>query len=266
MAINLDAIRQKLNSLQTTTSKSNNLWKPEPGSTVVRIIPYQHNKENPFLELYFHYNFGGKNVLSPSSFGRPDPIIEFANKLKSTGNSDDWKAGKKLEPTMRCYVPILIRGKESEGVKFWGFGKSVYQELLGFIADPDYGDITDPTSGRDITVEFKTKDQTGKDFPETSIRVKPNQTAITDNKAVLEKLKSQPKITDVFKEPTYEEMTKMLQNWLDPEAGGGESTSADSEDAPAKAPKASNKSKIQESAPVANVDDVASAFDSLFNN
>lgn len=264
MAINLEAIKQKLNSLQTVTSKSNNLWKPEPGTTVVRIIPYQHNRENPFLELYFHYNFGGKSILSPSSFGRPDPILEFADKLKSTGNSDDWKAGKKLEPTMRCYVPVLIRGKESEGVKFWGFGKQVYQELLGFIADPDYGDISDPTSGRDVTVEFKTKDQTGKDFPETSIRVKPNQTPITNDKTVLEKLKNQPKVTDIFKEHSYEEMTKMLQNWLNPEAATEESTGA----APAekaKTGKPANKSNIEDAAPVANVDDVASAFDSLFN-
>ena len=43
MAINLDAIKQKLNSLQNVTSKSNNLWKPEPGTQVIRIIPYQHN-------------------------------------------------------------------------------------------------------------------------------------------------------------------------------------------------------------------------------
>jgi hypothetical protein len=263
MAINLDSIRQKLNSLQTVTSKSNNLWKPDPGTSVVRIIPYQHNKENPFLELYFHYNFGGKNILSPTSFGRPDPIVEFAEKLKSTGNSDDWKAGKKLEPTMRCYVPVLVRGKESEGVKFWGFGKQVYQELLAFIADPDYGDITDPTTGRDITVEFKTKEQTGKDFPETSIRVKPNQTAITADKNVLEKLKNQPKVTEIFKEVSYEEMTKMLHNWLDPESGAvAESTESTAD---TKTATKSNKSKIQESAPVATADDVATAFDSLFN-
>jgi gp32 DNA binding protein like len=265
MAINLEAIKQKLNSLQTVTSKSNNLWKPEPGTTVVRIVPYQHNRENPFLELYFHYNFGGKSILSPSSFGRPDPIMEFAEKLKSTGNSDDWKAGKKLEPTMRCYVPVLIRGKESEGVKFWGFGKQVYQELLGFIADPDYGDISDPTAGRDVTVEFKTKDQTGKDFPETSIRVKPNQTPITTDKNVLDKLKNQPKVTEIFKEHSYEEMTKMLHNWLDPE----NAASAESTDEAATEKKSSgkggNKAKIEESAPVAKVDDVASAFDSLFN-
>jgi hypothetical protein len=261
MAINLDAIKQKLNSLQNVTSKQNNLWKPEPGTQVVRIVPYQHNRENPFIELYFHYNFGGKSILSPMSFVRPDPILEFGEKLKSTGNSDDWKAGKKLEPTMRCYVPVIVRGKEDEGVKFWGFGKSVYQELLGFIADPDYGDITDPVAGRDIAVEFKAADQTGKSYPETSIRVKPNQTAVTDNKAILEKLGNQPKVTDIFKEYSYEEMTKMLHNWLNPEnAESEEKTST-----PAKASNA-NKSSIEEEAPVAKVDDVASAFDNLFNS
>ena len=160
---------------------------------------------------------------------------------------------------MRCYVPIIVRGKEDEGVKFWGFGKSVYQELLGFIADPDYGDITDPVAGRDIAVEFKAADQTGKSFPETSIRVKPNQTAVTDNKSVLEKLANQPKATDIFKEYSYDEMTKMLHNWLDPENATEEEAQA-----PAKAPNA-NQAGIAEAAPVAQVADVASAFDNLFN-
>lgn len=259
MAINLDAIKQKLNSLQNVTSKQNNLWKPEPGTQVIRIVPYQYNRENPFQELYFHYNFGGKSILSPMSFGRPDPILEFGDKLKSTGSSDDWKMGKKLEPTMRCYVPIIVRGKEMEGVKFWGFGKTVYQEILGFIADPDYGDITDPMSGRDISVEFKAADQTGKSYPETSIRVKPNQTPVTDNKAVLEKIGNQPKITDVFKEYSYDEMTQMLHNWLDPENAANEAPAKEAK------PESANKASISEASPVAKVDDVASAFDSLFN-
>jgi hypothetical protein len=266
MAINLDAIRQKLESLQTTNKKQDNLWKPEPGSQVVRIVPFQHNKDNPFIELYFHYNFGGKSLLSPSSFGRPDPIMEFADKLKSTGSSDDWKAGKKLEPTMRCYVPILVRGKESEGVKFWGFGKQVYQELLSFIADPDYGDITDPMAGRDITIDFKTKEQTGKDFPETSIRVKPNQTPITTDKSVLEKLKQQPKLSELFREHSYEEMTQFLKNWLNPETKTEGETEGDGDgDGDAKSTPAKKAAAKVENA-VTSVDDISAAFDNLFND
>ena len=141
-----------------------------------------------------------------------------------------------------------------------GLGKSVYQELLGFITDSDYGDITDPVNGRDIAVEFKAADQTGKSYPETSIRVKPNQTPVTDNKAILEKLGNQPKLTDIFKESSYEELTKMLHNWLDPE-------NAKQEEAVAPAAKTSNPNKagIESAAPVAKTDDISAAFDSLFN-
>jgi hypothetical protein len=173
MAIDLNAIRNRLNSLQTKVQKTDNLWKPTPGKQQVRILPYIHNTNNPFIELYFHFDLGGKNVISPMSFGEADPIVEFAEKLKATGNREDWNLAKQLTPKMRTYVPVLVRGEESEGVKFWGFGKQVYQELLGFFADPDYGDLTDPVNGRDVTVDFKTAAEVGKSYPETSIRVKP---------------------------------------------------------------------------------------------
>lgn len=252
MAIDLDAIRKRLNSLQNKTGQQNNLWKPEPGKQQVRIVPYQFNKDNPFIELYFHYGLNGKNYLSPISFGKADPIVEFAEKLKATGNSDDWKLSRKLEPKMRTYAPVLVRGQEGEGVKFWGFGKSVYQELLGFIADPDYGDITDPTSGRDITVEFQTAEETGKSFPQTSIRVKPNQTPVTENKSVLESVTSQKNITEIFKEPSYEDLTQALQTWLNPE---------DSESTETTETASTETSTTSEK----KVDDISDAFEQLFN-
>lgn len=262
MAIDLNAVRQKLQSLQTKTTKQNNLWKPEPGTHQIRIVPYVHNRENPFIELFFHYNFSGKNLLSPISFGNTDPIVQFAEKLKSTGNKDDWKLGRSLEPKMRCYVPIIIRGKESEGVKFWGFGKTVYQELLGFITDPDYGDITDPVSGRDITVEFKSKEVTGKDYPETSIRVKPNVSPMTESKDILELIKNQPKITELFKEYTTDEIDALLQEWLNPSSTTeDESTTTESTEQP----KTSKKKGVAAENSVDKVEDVAAAFDALFS-
>ena len=69
MAIDLDAIRNRLNTLQTKVTKTDNLWKPQPGKQQIRILPYVHNTSNPFIELYFHFGFGGKNIISPSSFG-----------------------------------------------------------------------------------------------------------------------------------------------------------------------------------------------------
>ena len=259
MAINLDAIKAKLNQLQTSNNRTSNLWKPEPGKQIIRIVPYQHNKDNPFNELYFHYDLGKKNFLSPVTHGRPDPVVEFSEKLKSSGNSDEWKLGKKMEPKMRTYAPVLVRGKESEGVKFWGFGKLVYQELLGVIADPDYGDITDPMNGRDILVEFTPAEGAGQ-FPKTTIRVKPNVTALSEDSNVAKAATdSQPNLSDIFKEPSYDELKDALATWLNPE---GEETTD-----PSSTPSESTTEKKETvTAGVNKVDDVGAAFDDLFND
>ena len=94
--MDITAIRKRLEQLQTSNTKTSNLWKPQPGKQVVRIVPYQHNKDNPFQELFFHYDLGGKTYLSPITYGRPDPIEEFAQKLRSSGNKDDYQIAKKL--------------------------------------------------------------------------------------------------------------------------------------------------------------------------
>lgn len=254
MALDLDAIRKRLSGLQSQTGKQNNLWKPEPGKQTIRIVPYQFNKDNPFIELFFHYGLNGKTFLSPVTHGDADPVVEFAEKLKATGNRDDWQMSRKLEPKMRTYVPVIVRGQESEGVKLWGFGKTVYQELLSFIADPDYGDITDLNSGRDVTVEFMTAAELGKQYPQTTIRIKPNQTPATDNKEVAEKIMNgQKDANDIFKKVSYDELKEQLAIWLNPEEGEAETTT----ETTTAAPTSTNTKKV---------DDVNQAFDDLFNS
>ena len=225
--MDLNAIKNRLSQLQTATNRTSNLWKPQPGNQIVRIVPYKFNKDNPFIELYFHYDLGGKNYLSPISFGRPDPIEEFAQKLKGTGSKDDYRLGKKVEAKMRTYAPVVVRGEEAQGVRFWGFGKTVYQELLSIIADPDYGDITDAVSGRDVAVVFKTAEETGKSFPSTSIRVKPNQTPITEDASLLETLtENQKNITEIYQEQSYEDLTQALNDYLN----GGSTTEEETQE------------------------------------
>ncbi len=253
--MDLELVKRRLNQLQTTTQRTSNLWKPNPGKQLIRIVPYKFNKDNPFIELFFHYDIGGKSHLSPISFGRPDPIEEFAQKLKTSGNRDDYRLGKKLEAKMRTYAPVIVRGEEKQGVKFWGFGKLVYQELLSVIADPDYGDITDPLNGRDVAVEFKTAEETGASFPSTSIRVKPVQSPISEDTNILEMIDdTQKDITEIYQEKTYDELTEILNTWLE----GGDKETNDEETTTSKTADA-----VKET--TKNVSEVSDAFDDLFN-
>jgi hypothetical protein len=279
---------KRFQSLQNNTKKSDFIWKPANGQSVIRIVPYKFNKENPFIELYFHYNINNKTYLSPASFGRPDPIVEFAEKLKRTGDNDDWKAGKKMEPKLRTFCPVIVRGKESEGVKFWGFGKTVYQEILAYIADPDYGDITDPINGRDIVLSVAPGEESGKTYPTTTLRIKPSTSKLTTDAELMKKLiEEQKEITELYQELSYAELKGVLENWLNPSTASaeeGEETEIveeleapkpvakkpvvtdelpwDAEEAPKPAP------KVAKPAPkvAAPKDDVATAFDDLFNS
>lgn len=255
--MDINAIKSKLATLQSTSNTKDNFWKPEPGKQVVRIVPYKHNKDNPFIELFFHYNLGNnKTYLSPLSFGRPDPVAEFADKLKSTGNKDEWIQGKRLEPKMRTFAPVTVRGKESEGVKFWGFGKTVYQELLGVIADPDYGDITDATAGRDIGIERQTPAEAGNQYGKTTVRVKPNQSPITEDATLLESvLDNQSDLVELYTEPSYDELKEVLQNYLNP-SDDTESTEATT----------TTTEKVATETETSKTADVSDAFDELFNS
>ena len=194
------------------------MWKPVQGKQVIRIVPYKFNLANPFFEGLFYYNLGSnRTILSPSTFGEADPVMDFANNLKRTGEKEDWRAAKRMEPKLRTYVPVIVRGEENEGVRFWGFGKTVYQELLAVIADPDYGDITDPQTGRDITLEYVSAEDAGKAYPETRVRIKPNQSLLDDNETKSASfLENQQKIEDIWTVPTFDEMKTLLENWLNP--------------------------------------------------
>ena len=253
--MDLNAIRKRLGQLQTTNNRTSSLWKPQPGKTQIRIVPYAFNKDNPFIELFFHYNLNNRSYLSPISFGRPDPIEEFAQKLKASGNKEDYQLSRKLEAKMRTFAPVIVRGEESQGVKFWGFGKTVYQELLSIIADPDYGDISDPVNGRDVSVEFISAEESGASFPKTNIRVKPNQTPISDEPSVLELVKtSQKDITEIYQEQSYDDLTNVLNEWLNPSEDSTEEEEVKQE--------TTSTSDLATS----KVKDTSEAFDELFNS
>ena len=165
-------------------------------------------------------------MIALSNFDESDPILEFATQLKKSGDKENMEMAKKLWPKFRVFAPVLVRGEEDKGVRFYEFGKMVYQELLGVMSDEDYGDITDIQKGRDITVEVIPAAETGKMFNTTTVRVKPNQTPLVKDAAQAESLlENQKDVLSLFKKYTFEEMKDELQGWLKTsEEDGGKET------------------------------------------
>jgi hypothetical protein len=220
--MDLKLISSKLEQLQTKPGQNNNqkfdrsqyFWKAPMGKSQVRFVPYKENKENPFTEVFFHYGIGSRTMISPINYGDKDPIVEFSKELRKTSEPENWRLAKKLEPKMRVFAPVIVRGEENKGVRFWEFGKQVYQELLSYAADEDYGDFTDVVSGLDMTVEVVQ----GNPYPQTSLRVKPKQSVLSDDNAEVEKwLSDQPELLKYYRRVSYDDMKTALQDWLNPE-------------------------------------------------
>lgn len=224
MALDLAALRSKLTELKGAAGRDHILWKPSKGDSLIRIVPLKDNPDFPFIELYFH-NIGGKTYLSPLSFNEPDPIAEFADKLKADFNgekipSEDYKEIKKFIPYRRTYVPMIDRNKQSAGVRFWAFGKTVYKTLAGVLTDPEYGDITDPQTGRDIKIEYVPNEESDTGFAKTEVRVKVKTSPLTTDADELKTfLTDQPDLMSLWKKPTYEELEEVLANYLAPSGG-----------------------------------------------
>lgn len=209
----LNLVKKRLKQFSETSTKSSELWKPS-GEHTIRLIPYKFS-DFPFIELYFHYDFNNKNLLSPISFNRPDPIVEFAEKLRATGDRESFELSRKISPKMRTYVAMIVRGEEDKGVRFYGMGKTVYEEILKIMDDPDYGNIFDPYTGTDLVVTYQTPEEIGNDYGKTSIRAKRNTSRLSESDEEIENLlNNQKPITDIYKELSYDELTTILKEWL----------------------------------------------------
>ena len=221
MAIDIEAMRAKLNASKNGNKgqTNNTKWRPSQGDQTIRILPTQDG--DPFKEFHFHYNVGkNPGLLCPKKNHSEDcPICDFASKLWRDGVENDdatlKSEAKKLFVRKRYYSPILVRGKESEGEKIWAYGKTAYETLLGYVLDPDYGDVTDPDTGTDIVLNYDVPGTPGS-FPKTTLKPRRRPSvlcddAISDCDSLLE---SVPDIAGIFERKTTEDMQAILDDFL----------------------------------------------------
>jgi hypothetical protein len=258
MAIDLDAIRNKLNQLSGNNSRRNTMWRPQEGEeTTVRILAFPDNDGQPFKELWFYYNIGeNPGLLAPYQFGKPDPIQELINKLRDDGSKESYDLAKKLYPKMRCFAPVVVRGEEERGVRLWSFGKMVYQTLLNIMLDEDYGDITDPETGRDVKV-ICTKPP-GRMWATTEVRPRGKEGPLAETKQAQEWLGGIPSLDDLYTLKSYEELEKIVNDWLNGDTSSDDDHPVARGNAPAEANTSSEQAK-----PYKSLDDAFADLEDL---
>ena len=225
MALNLDKMREKLEASKNGGKKQENStkWRPKEGDQTIRLMPTEDG--DPFKEYHFHYNVGrNPGIYCPKkNDGENCPICEFASQLWRDGvqnNNDTAKReAKKLFVRKRYYSPVLVRGHESSGVKVWSYGKTAYETLLGYVLDPDYGDITHPETGTDIVLTYTVPNTPGS-FPKTQLKPRRRPSVLCDDAVANcdDLVNSVPEIDTLFQRHTTVEVQALLDDYLSSDA------------------------------------------------
>jgi len=166
-----------------------------------------------------HYGIGKFPIVALTNWGENDPVVEFSKKLRTSSDSENWRLAKQLDPKMRVFAPVIVRGEEEKGVRLFEFSKTLYMELLSVADDEDYGDFTDINQGFDFVVTAtKVQDRPGFGL---SLRPKPKQTPISeDADQVKTWLENQPILLEERFKYTYDKLKEELQTFI----SGGEET------------------------------------------
>ena len=247
MGINLDKMREKLATLKGQGGDRDNFWRPEDGTQAIRIVPTPDG--DPFKEKWFHYNLGNTpGFLCPKrNYNDECSVCEFASKLWRDGVDKNDDESKKLAKSFfvrpRFFSPVLVRGEEDKGVRIWGYGKMAYENLLSLVLNPEYGDITDPETGTDLTMTYGKPP--GASFPQTKLVPRRRSSELCEDmtaESCAELLESIPEFDTLFERKTSEDVTALLDTFMnsgveDPEAvssetqkfGGTTSTTTDEE-------------------------------------
>ena len=155
------------------------------GQRRVRILP-TNDGTSPFKEVWYHeIQVSGKwqKFYDPGkNDNERSPLNEVYDELMSTGKESYKELARQYRARKFYIVKVIDRDKEHEGVKFWRFKHNFKNDGILDKIIPIWrqkGDITDPTTGRDLIIQLvKSKAPNGKEY--TSI-----QTIMHDDPAPL---------------------------------------------------------------------------------
>jgi len=203
-----------------TTSKGNNADKPNyydlpQGTLKARILPGM-DPNNPdrdfFCKTILHYSVSPGNAKIPVICGKAKNNLAYChvckrmNELNATGNAADKAIAEKLKPVYRYYIALIPReGPKMGEVVIYPARKVILNKVIGILKNPDYGDITDLNTGRDVTFT-----RTGS-MRETEYDVlpKPNQTPAGPNIAEIQS--SLPFLYRFAEAPDQDEVAALMR-------------------------------------------------------
>ena len=219
MALDMKKMKAKYTALQNRGrgNGKSHWFRPQDGEQVIRIVPTADG--DPFKEFWLHYGVGRNPAFLSlkRNYGQDDPLDNFVRALYKEGDEDSIKMAKSLSARQRFFSPVLVRGEEEKGVRIWGYGKQVYEQLLNLVLNPEYGDITDVDAGTDLTLQYGKP--AGAQFPQTNLTPRRKSSKLTKSAdTTAELLDTIPDIEGAFDKKSFDQIQTILDEVMDLEA------------------------------------------------
>jgi len=212
-------LEEKLQNINARSGGGNHFYKPGKEPEQIRMIPYVHGDGLPSVEVAFHYDVAGiRSVVCPAvTYGKECPVCDFAEVFKVKGGDDNYAIYKKYHAKIRTYSAIVVRGKEDQGVKLWGYGVGIDKEITKKSLNPDYNDLEDAKAGHDLVVSSIPAGAPGNNTsypqPEMEVRIKP--TPLADSVAKMKEIiKSVPNILEddgIFNKMDHDGLLELVE-------------------------------------------------------
>ena len=230
MGLNFNKMKE---SVEGRSGKSGKYLKIKENQTrKIRILPDLIN-ETPFYSYNMHYRINGKTYVCPKTHDKNAscPLCEKAtdmyNVFKASNDEKYKDMFKKLVSTKMIATPVLILDNEEdkEKVELWSYSaNSVYKKILSFISKelrdekddfsniPEYGDVTDPKTGRNLRVK---KAKVGnKMFTEIQLKFDEKASPVVNFEDIKDKIITQAQFLESLGNSNADELEKALQSYL----------------------------------------------------
>jgi len=157
------------------------MWKIPEGETRIRILPPWSETGDIAFESRSHWKIppNDKMYNCLTVINKECPICELVKEFRQKGKHD---IANKFSSKKSIYYNIIVRGEEDKGVQIMRSGVQLYENILSYLYDDEYGDITNTDTGRDITIE-----RSGQGLDTSyNLKVSPKESPLSSNKTQLQ--------------------------------------------------------------------------------
>lgn len=218
--LNMDAMKTKLDAESQSNYSNADYDKLQQGKNVRRVLWPKGDKDSFYSEGYIHFGLGadGKSVATcPKTWGIKEkcPICEYVEELQKSKSKEDKKLADDIKAKRRIYINVISRDDDEETPKVLPIGVTILKGLLETICDADYGDITDPEEGRDVTITRKGQGMK----TEYSVLPKPKSSEVSETQTPEEIEEEMTDLDSLFVKKSYEELEAILNGEDEEESG-----------------------------------------------